>query len=144
MSTMNLKNLFLAAFAGIGSILTQWLGGWDILLKALVGFMAVDYITGLLVAFVFHRSNKTKNGSASSKECYKGIVKKMCMLSLVGVSVAVDAIANITYVRDATILFFIGNEGLSIIENIALMGIKYPMCIIKALEVIKEKERDDE
>ncbi len=137
---MNFKNAFLAVVAGIGSIITQWLGGWDLFLKCLIMFMTVDYITGILAAFIFHRSNKTQNGAASSKECYKGIVKKLCMLALVGVSVAVDNISGAHYVRDATVLFFIGNEGLSILENIGLMGLKYPEFIRKALEVTRERE----
>ena len=139
------KNTVLAIFAGIGSLFVRWLGGWDLFLKTLVMFMIIDYITGIAVAFVFHKSDKTENGSASSKECYKGIVKKMCMLALVGVSVAIDGISGTAYVRSATIFFFIGNEGLSIIENIGLMGLKYPSFIKKALEIMKEKgDNEDE
>ncbi len=132
------KNFLLATFAGIGSVFSEWLGGWDVFLKTLVIFMIVDYVTGIAVAFVFHKSDKTDSGGASSKECYKGIVKKMCILALVGVSVSVDNLAGSNYIRSATIFFFLGNEGLSIIENIGLMGMKYPAFIKKALEVIKE------
>ena len=132
------KNFILAAFAGIGSVFLQWLGGWDLFLKTLVLFMVVDYITGIAVAFVFRKSDKTENGGASSRECYKGVVKKMCILALVGVSVSVDNLTGSNYIRSATIFFFLGNEGLSIVENIGLMGMKYPAFIKKALEVIKE------
>lgn len=144
MNGNTIKNVVLAIFAGIGSVFARWLGGWDWLLKTLIAFMVVDYITGIAVAFIFHKSKKTKNGSASSRECYKGIVKKMCILALVGLSVAVDHISGTNYVRNATIFFFIGNEGLSVIENIGLMGLKYPAFIKKSLEVIKEKSEDDE
>ena len=144
MNGTSIKNMILAAFAGIGSVFLQWLGGWDWFLKTLITFMIVDYITGIAVAFVFHKSNKTKNGSASSRECYKGIVKKRCILALVGVSVAIDTLTNANYVRSATIFFFLGNEGLSIIENIGLMGMKYPPFIKRALEVIREKSDEDE
>ena len=106
--------------------------------------MVVDYITGIAVAFIFHKSDKTTNGGASSRECYKGIVKKMCILALVGVSVSVDNLAGSNYIRSATIFFFLGNEGLSILENIGLMGMKYPAFIKKALEVIKETGESDE
>lgn len=138
------KNFLLAVFAGIGSIFAQWLGGWDMFLKTLILFMVVDYITGIAVAFVFRKSDKTENGGASSRECYKGIVKKMCILALVGVSVSVDSLAGSNYIRSATIFFFLGNEGLSILENIGLMGMKYPAFIKKALEVIKETGDNDE
>ena len=144
MNGVTSKNFILAALAGLGSIFSQWLGGWDGFLKTLVIFMLVDYITGITVAFVFHKSNKTNTGGASSKECYKGIIKKMCILALVGVSVSVDNIVGSNYIRSATILFFLGNEGLSILENIGLMGMKYPAFIKKALEVIKETGDNDE
>lgn len=138
MKGVTVKNFMLALLAGIGSVFAEWLGGWDIFLKTLIIFMLVDYITGIAVAFVFHKSDKTKSGGASSRECYKGIVKKMCILALVGVSVSVDNLTGSNYIRSATIFFFLGNEGLSILENIGLMGMKYPAFIRKALEVIKE------
>ena len=144
MNGVSIKNFLLAIFAGMGSIFSEWLGGWDVFLKALVMFMVIDYITGIAVAFVFHKSGKTKNGAASSKECYKGIVKKMCMLALVGISVAIDGISGTHYVRSATIFFFLGNEGLSILENVGLMGLNYPAFIKKALEVVKERGDMDE
>lgn len=134
-----IKNLILIAFASLGSIVTSLLGGWDSFLKALVMFMIIDYITGIAVAFVFHKSTKTKAGGASSKECFKGIVKKICIIFLVGVAVAVDNISGTHYLRSATIFFFLGNEGMSILENIGLMGVPYPAFIKKALEVIKDK-----
>lgn len=133
------KSFILILFASVGSILTQWLGGWDSFLKALIMFMVVDYITGIAVAFIFHASAKTKNGGASSKECFKGIVKKICIIALVGVAVSVDNISGTHYLRSATIFFFLGNEGLSILENVGLMGVPYPEFIKKALEVIKNK-----
>lgn len=144
MTGSGIKNTLLALMAGIGSVFSQWLGGWDLFLKTLVMFMVVDYITGIAVAFIFHKSDKTENGSASSRECYKGIIKKMCIIALVGVSVAVDSLSGTAYVRSATIFFFLGNEGLSILENIGLMGLKYPLFIKKALAVIKERNDENE
>ena len=138
------KNMFLVIAASIGSMFAKWVGGWDAFMKTLVMFMLIDYVTGIIVAAVFHKSGKTKNGSASSKECYKGIIKKMCMLALVGVSVGVDKIVGTDYIRSVTILFFLGNEGLSILENMGLMGMKYPRFIRTALEVIRERGDADE
>ena len=71
-----IKNTILIMIAGIGGFISQICGGWDTLLKCLVIFMLADYITGILVAFIFHKSKKTKNGGASSKEGFKGIIKK--------------------------------------------------------------------
>ena len=136
---INIKNIFLAIFAGAGSIFAHTFGGWDSFLKALVMFMIADYITGMSVALVFHKSRKTKNGGASSEVGYKGIVKKMCIFLLVALAVRVDEISGTHYVRSATIFFFLGNEGLSVLENLGLMGIPYPAFIKKALETIREK-----
>ena len=143
MTGTGIKNTMLALIAGIGSIFSEWLGGWDLFLKTLVVFMTVDYVSGIAVAFIFHKSDKTDSGGASSKECYKGIVKKMCILALVGVSVSVDNLAGSNYIRSVTILFFLGNEGLSILENIGLMGLKYPRFVKTALEVIRERGDSD-
>ncbi len=144
MKGQTVKNVVLTAVAGVGSVIAESLGGWDVFLKTLLTFMIIDYITGLAVAFIFHKSRKTEGGGASSRECYKGIVKKMCILALVGVGVSVDNIAGCHYVRNATIFFFLGNEGLSILENIGLMGLKYPAFIKNALEIIKERTEKDE
>ena len=136
---MNIKNTVLAFLAGMASVFSQTLGGWDSFLSALVMFMIADYITGMVVALVFHKSQKTKNGGASSSVGYKGIVKKTCILILIALSVRVDEISGTHYVRSATIFFFLGNEGLSVIENLALMGVPYPEFVKKALEAVKEK-----
>lgn len=145
MNGATMKNLILALGAGIGSIISHTFGGFDSFLKALIMFMIVDYITGMAVAFIFHKSNKTKNGGASSAVGFKGIVKKLCIFMLIALAVRVDEINGAHYVRNATIFFFLGNEGLSVLENLALMGVKYPAFLQKALEVIKEHgEKDNE
>lgn len=138
MSGVTIKNIILAFLAGIGSVIAETFGGVDSFLKTLIMFMLVDYITGMAVAFVFHKSSKTKNGGASSEVGFKGIVKKFCIFMLVALAVRVDEISGTDYIRSAVIFFFIGNEGLSIIENLGLMGVPYPAFLKKALEVIKD------
>ncbi len=135
----NTKNIILITFASLGSVLAETFGGWDSFLRALVMFMAVDYITGMTVALVFHKSQKTENGGASSRVGYKGIVKKISMLLLVALAVRMDEISGTHYIRNATIFFFLGNEGLSVMENLALMGVKYPKILKNALEEIRKK-----
>ena len=135
-----LKNLLLFAVAGVGAVASSLLGGWDSLLKCLTVLMVIDYITGVATALVFHRSNKTLGGGASSKECFKGIVKKISILCLVAMAVCVDNISGTHYIRSVTIIFFIGNEGISVLENVGLMGIPYPAFLKKALEEIKKVE----
>lgn len=133
------KNVILFILSMIGSFIVKFLGGVDAVLVALILFMAVDYITGLAVALIFHKSKKTAGGGASSKECLKGIVKKLSMLLLVGLAHELDVIMGIDYTRTMAILFLIGNEGLSVLENMGLMGITYPAFLIKALESLKDK-----
>ena len=137
---MNLKNTALIVLSALGSLLSEAFGGWDVFLKALVMFMVADYVTGMTVALVFHRSEKTKNGGASSEVGFKGIVKKACIFFLIAIAVKIDSVTGTNHIRSVTIFFFMGNEGLSVIENIGLMGVKYPAFLKKALEVIKEKE----
>ena len=145
MSGTTIKNITLATFAGMGSIFAETFGGLDSFLKALIMFMIVDYITGMTVAMVFHKSSKTKNGGASSAVGFQGIVKKFCIFMLIALAVRVDEISGTHYVRSATIFFFIGNEGLSVVENLGLMGVPYPAFLKKALEVIKDNgENGDE
>ena len=117
----------------------EFLGGVDSLLIALVAFMVVDYITGLAVALIFHKSKKTDGGGASSKEGFKGIVKKVCILLLVGLAHEVDVLMGADYIRAITVTFFIANEGLSVLENLGLMDIKYPTFLTRALEILRDK-----
>lgn len=145
MNGTTIKNISLATFAGMGSIFAEVFGGWDAFLKALIMFMIVDYITGMAVAMFFHKSNKTKNGGASSAVGFQGIVKKFCVFMLIALAVRVDELSGTHYVRSAAIFFFIGNEGLSVLENLGLMGVPYPAFLKKALEVIKDNgENGDE
>ena len=139
MNGVTVKNFVLIVISVIGGFFVDFVGGVDTILKALIIFMVVDYITGLMVAFIFHKSRKTKSGGASSKEGFKGIVKKMCILLLVGLSHELDLIMKVNYIRATTVIFFLANEGLSVLENVGLMDIRYPQFLKKALEVLKEK-----
>lgn len=137
------KYTVLGVLSTIGAGLLYVLGGWDMPLTVLVGFMAADYITGMIVAGVFNKSNKSENGALESWAGFKGIVKKVGVLFCVGISFGADLVARTSFVRDVVVLFFIGNEGLSVLENLALMGVRLPKVLKKALEVLKEKGEDE-
>ena len=139
MSGYTIKNIVLMVVSAVGGFIAEHLGGVDKMLIALLIFMTVDYVTGLAVAFFFHKSTKTESGGASSKEGFKGIVRKICILLLIGLAHELDYIMGVDYTRALAILFFLGNEGLSILENVGLMGVPYPEFIKKALEVMKDK-----
>ena len=136
-----IKNGVLGALALAGSLAAQVLGGWDTALQTLVIFMAVDYVTGILVAAVFHRSGKTERGTLDRRAGFKGLCNKGAMLLTVLVAARLDVLLGGTYARTAVILFFVGNEGLSILENLGLMGAPLPQVLLSALEALK-KEAD--
>jgi len=144
MNSATIKNTVLLILSVTGSFLVDFTGGMDTVLKALLVFMAVDYLTGITVAFIFHKSKKTIGGRASSREGFKGIIKKLCMLLLVGLAHELDSIMKVDCIRSTTVMFFLVNEGLSVLENMGLMGIKYPAFFVKALEVLREKSETEE
>lgn len=135
----HIKNLVLAALAAAGAMIAQALGGWDMTLKALVAFMAVDYATGLLVAGVFRRSPKTERGALSSRAGFIGLVKKCDILLLVLLAVMLDNAAGTGFIRSGVCLFFTANEGLSILENLGLMGVPYPQFLRDMLEAMRRQ-----
>lgn len=128
-----------AGLAAVGSMAANQLGGWDAALALLIGIMVVDYITGLMVATFWQNSNKSENGGLSSKAGFRGICKKGVVLFVVWIGTLLDTATGATYVRTAIVLFYIGNEGISIIENLGLMGVPYPPAMKKALEAMRDK-----
>ena len=122
----------------LGSGLCWAFGGWDAALTALVICMSVDYISGSLVALVFHKSNKSETGSYNSAYGLKGLCKKCLMLLFVLVATQVDRVLGADYARDAVCIGFSVNEILSIIENLGLAGIPMPEAMIKALEQLQK------
>lgn len=132
----------LAGLSAAGSTLAALLGGWDASLQALVVFMAADYASGLLVAGVFKASPKTATGALDSRVGFRGLLRKGAMLLLVLVAVRLGMlVSDGGWLRDAVILFFCANEGLSVLENIGLMGVKYPGFLTEMLEALKKQEK---
>ena len=139
MDAVAVKNAVLCFFAAAGSVIANALGGWDSALRVLVAMMIADYVTGVLVALIWHRSNKTDDGTLSSKAGFKGLCKKGVIILIVWLAVLLDDAMGADYVRTAVILFFIGNEGLSLFENVGLMGMPYPAFLKKALQALRDK-----
>lgn len=108
-------------------------------LVTLVIFMAIDYVTGLLVAGVFHNSGKTENGALESRAGWKGLCRKCITLLMVLVATRLDLVTGTNFIRDAVVIAFIANETISIVENAGLMGINIPPAITSAIEVLKKK-----
>jgi toxin secretion/phage lysis holin len=119
--------------------LAHLFGGFDLVLQTLVIFMAVDYITGMVVAGVFKKSRKTKTGTLQSRAGLKGLCKKGVTLLIVLVAVQLDKIIGSAFVENAVVIGFITNETVSIIENAGLMGIPMPDAIRKSVDILNKK-----
>ncbi|MDY0364184.1 MAG: phage holin family protein [Bacilli bacterium] len=129
-------------FGSIGSLLSFLLGGFDSVMIALLIFMVIDFLSGLILAIVFKKSKKTESGRLSSQAGILGLTKKIFILFLVAVSTQLDIILGTTFIRDGTVIGFISMEGISIIENASLAGLPIPKVIKNALEIISKKEKD--
>ena len=139
MTAMEAKNGILAILAAAGAFLAGGLCGWDAPLALLVALMAADYLTGVLVAAVWQRSDKSASGALDSRAGFQGLVKKGMILLLVWLGVLLDRAAGAGYVRTAVVLFFVGNEGLSLLENLGLMGVPFPAFLRRALQALQEQ-----
>lgn len=134
-----IKNVILTVLAVFGSFATNALGGWDASLQVLIALMVADYITGVLVAAVWHKSSKSSSGTLNSVAGFKGILKKCMILLLVWIGVLLDNATGANYIRTAVVLFFIGNEGISLLENLGLMGVPFPAFLRRALEAMRDQ-----
>ena len=112
-------------------------------LKILLLLMVIDLIVGFTVSAVWHKSSKTKSGKVSSKVMFKGIVKKILTLVLVVVAYQIDILLGYDVIRHVVIIAFIVQEIISIIENIAITGIKAPDIITKALDILERSVKDE-
>lgn len=137
---MNIKEGICTGVGVVGSIIASLFGGWDTGLITLILFMGVDYISGLVVAGVFHKSNKTESGTLESKAGWKGLCRKCMTLLFVLIAYRLDLAIGVSYIRDAVIIGFMANELISIVENAGLMGLPLPDAINKAIDVLTEQK----
>lgn len=143
--TLMIKDSVLVALSVAGSFMARALGGWDTALQTLVILMAIDYITGILIAAVWQKSSKSKTGALESRAGFKGLVRKGLILMVVLIGVQLDAILGLqAFCRTAIVLFFCGNEGLSIVENLGIMGLPLPDFVKTKFEQLKAKGNPDE
>ena len=134
-----IKNSIIVVLSTIGGVVAQLVGGWDAALQVLIICMAVDYATGMIVAGVFKHSRKTDGGALDSRAGFKGLMRKVAVLLVVLIAAQLDNVIGGTFSRTAVILFFCANEGLSILENVGMMGVEYPKFLKNALEALKDK-----
>ena len=134
---MPIKIFILSGVACVGAAITSLVGGWNGAMTTLVILMFIDYVTGIIVAGVFHASPKSSGGALSSAVGFKGICRKFVILLIVVVACRVDLLLDTNIIRDATCIGFCANELVSITENAGLMGIPLPRKLVDAIEVLK-------
>ena len=135
-----MKNVFAASVGAVGAAIASLWGGWDHAILTLLIVMGVDYLTGLLVAGVFHRSPKTEGGRLESKAGLKGLLRKGGVLLVVLIAARLDLLLGSAFIRDAAVIAFTVNELLSVTENLGLMGVPIPKAVKNAIEALKKKE----
>ncbi len=130
----NILNWIKGATAAIGGIAAYIWGGWDPLIIVLVAMVSIDYITGVINAGLQH--------GLSSQVGFKGLLKKIVIFMIVAVGTLIDRIIPATNaaVRTAVCMYYIANEGLSILENAAEMGLPLPSALKKVLGQIGAEE----
>ena len=134
---MPIKIFILSGVACVGAAIASLFGGWNGAMTTLVILMLVDYVTGIIVAGVFHASPKSSGGALSSAVGFKGICRKFVILLIVVVACRVDLLLDTNIIRDATCIGFCANELVSITENAGLMGIPLPRKLVEAIEVLR-------
>ena len=133
------KAALCALIGALGGAIASAFGGWDAALKALVFFMATDYVTGLIVAGIFKKSDKSESGGLESRAGFKGLLRKGMTLVIVFIAAQIDNLSGMTFVRNSTVVAFVTNEALSILENAGLMGVPMLPVITNALEVLRRR-----
>ena len=128
----------------VGSMIISLLGGWDVPMQALIICMIIDYLSGLAVAGIFHKSKRSENGALNSRSGLKGLCMKCMILFIIVAIVQVGKVLNVDWLRNATIIGFISNEFISIVENAGLMGMRLPKPVFKAIDILNDKEKENE
>lgn len=139
-----MKLRVLSTIGVAGSFIVSLFGGFDAALVTLIIFMGIDYMTGLIVAGIFHASRKTENGALESRAGWKGLCRKGVTLLVVLVACRLDLVIGSNFIRDAVVIAFVANETISIIENAGLMGVPIPSVLAKAIEILKTKSESEE
>lgn len=134
---MSVKAIWVAiqtGLAGLGATIAAFLGGLDGLIYALIAFVIADYITGVLAAISERR--------VSSAIGFKGISRKIVLFALIGLAHMLDVhiIGTPGVLRTATILFYLSNEGISLVENATRLGLPIPAQMRGALDAIANRE----
>ena len=136
---MELKEYITSALALVGGGIGWAMGGFDTAIICLMIAMGVDYVTGLIVAGVFHNSPKTDKGCLDSRVGWKGLARKFVTVLIVLVANMADVVMGTHGIRAAVCIGFFANECLSIVENAGHMGLRIPKVLSEAIEELTHK-----
>lgn len=135
-----MKNQIITIIGAAAGAVVSLMGGWDTAIQALVVFMILDYLTGMIVAGILHKSPHTETGGLSSAVGLKGLAKKVIMLVLVVAGQMVDNVLKVDYFRNAVIIALLANELISLTENAGVAGVNIPI-LSKAVEMLNESAK---
>ncbi len=133
-----------AGIGAVGAFIAKAFGGWSGDIVTLIIFMVIDYITGIVCAAVFKKSDKTVSGALSSDACFRGLFKKVFTLLLVLIAHRLDLLIGSDYIRNLVVIAFCTSELISICENAGLMGVPLPKILTKAIDILKNKSEDND
>lgn len=134
----NVKNIVMWFLSVVCSLIACLFGGWDWALQTLIIFISADFLTGLLIAGFWEKSNKSYSGKIDSRACLRGLIRKGGILLVVLIANRLDIVmCTDGFARTAVIFYFIGNEGISIIENLGIMGVPFPKWLKNKFQVLK-------
>ena len=134
----NVVNSIQLIVTALGGYVGWFLGGFDGFLYALIAFVVIDYLTGIMVAVLEKK--------LSSEVGFRGIFKKVLIFTMVGIGNIVDVylIKNGSVIRTAVVFFYLSNEGISIMENTGKIGLPIPEKLKKVLEQLNKEEKNDD
>ena len=144
---MDFLSALTIAVSAVGGVIASLLGGADTLLDTLLLFMVIDIFLGVYMSAWKHKSPKTDAGKFSSQTFWEGITRKFLTFIIIIIAVYLDGLLgtyfvvgdmNATLLRSAVILFYIFNEASSILETMAILGMRLPKKLLNMLEVLKE------
>lgn len=138
-----IKLYLIMAIGVVGSGFANLFGGWTEDLTTLMILMGIDFITGLMIAALWKKSGKSESGALNSVSAWIGLCRKGASLLVVLIAYRLDLTLGMNYIRTAVIIAFIANEGISIVENLGIMGVPMPIVITKAIEVLKNKAESE-
>ena len=141
---MNIKSILFSIYSITCVCLTFLIGEFNLQLVILITIMIIDYILGIILAGIFHKSPKSEAGRLESKAGFKGIIRKAAYFVVVIIANFTDLISGNSFIRDCVIVCLIINEILSIIENLGLMGVPIPKVLINAIDILKRKSEDND